>query len=304
LAEWFRFRDFGHFVEVYSTICDCLRTADDFELVAYELAEELARQNARYAEVAFSPAIHARAGVDTGVFLAGLGRARERARRELGFELAWVVDVSRAMRGGEAETMRWADYAVGVAVDARTEGVVALGLGGPEIGHPPEPFAPFFERARAAGLHAVPHAGETAGPASVWGALRALGAERIGHGVRATEDPALLEHLAERRIALEVNPTSNIRLGVYPRLADHPLRRLHDAGCVITVNSDDPALFGTTLSDEVALLAEPFGLEVDACDRILLNAVRHSFLPDERRVSVEGVFRRELDALRASHVPD
>jgi len=132
--------------------------------------------------------------------------------------------------------------------------VVALGLGGAEEGYPSEQFAPWFERARAAGLHSTPHAGEGAGPESIWGAVRALGAERIGHGVRAIEDPTLVAYLAEQGIALEVCPTSNVRLGIYRDYADHPLARLHAACVPITVNSDDPCLFGTTLTDEVALL--------------------------------------------------
>src|SRR5262249_6114364 len=154
-------------------------------------------------------------------------------------------------------------------------------------------FAPYFERARAVGLRSAPHGGEHAGPGSVWGALRALGAERIGHGVRAIEDPALVAHLAERRIAVEVCPTSNICLGVYPSLAEHPLRRLHDAGVLVTINSDDPALFGTTLNDEVALLPSAFGFELETIDEILLNGVRASFLPADERRALEEEFRAE-----------
>lgn len=184
------------------------------------------------------------------------------------------------------------------------DGVVALGLGGSEVGRPPEPFAPWFDQARVAGLHSDPHAGETAGPESIWGALRALGAERIGHGVRAIEDPTLVAYLAAQRIPLEINPTSNIRLGVYPNLAAHPLRHLHDAGLIVTVNSDDPPLFNTTLNDEVALLAEPFGLGIAAIDAILLNAVRHSFLPPAQRQAMEAAFTAELAALKKVHLPD
>lgn len=140
-------------------------------------------------------------------------------------------------------------------------------------------FAPFSRSRVTWGLHSVPHAGETAGPESIWGALRALGAERIGHGVRSIEDPKLVEFLVEHRIPLEVSPTSNIRLGVYPDYGAHPLPLLHGAGAIVTVNSDDPALFNTTLNDEVVLLARPLGLGVTVIDEILLNAVRHSFLP-------------------------
>jgi aminodeoxyfutalosine deaminase len=143
--------------------------------------------------------------------------------------------------------------------------VVGLGLGGPGVGHPPETFGPLFARGRAAGLHSVPHAGEHVGPASVRGALDALGAERVAHGVRSVEDLSLVAELADNRVALDVCPTSNICLGVYESLADHPVRRLHEAGVVVTVSTDDPPLFGTTLDCEVALLAGtgstlPFGV--------------------------------------------
>ena len=132
--------------------------------------------------------------------------------------------------------------------------------------------------------------------------MRALGAERIGHGVRAVEDPDLVAQLAEGRIPLEVCPTSNVRLGVYPDLAAHPLPRLRAAGAIVTVNSDDPPLFNTTLNDEVALLAGPFGLDVAAIDAILLDAVRHSFLPPARREALEAEFRAELATLKTVHL--
>ena len=298
LRAWFKFRDFAHFIEVYGAISRCLVTADDYELIAFELAEELARQNCRYAEVGFSPGFHARKGVPHATYLDGLSRARERARRELGVELAWVFDVGRAWRGGAAETHRWVDYTVGVAIESRAEGVIALGLGGPEAGHPPEPFAPYFERGRAAGLHAYPHAGEHAGPESVRGALDALGAERIAHGVRAIEDPALVEEIAARGIALDVCPTSNICLGVYPSLAEHPLPRLLAAGVAVTINSDDPPLFNTTLTGELLTLPPAFGFAAGQIDEILLNGVRHSFLPPERKQRLEAEFRAELAALK------
>ena len=302
LRDWFRFRDFAHFIEVYGAISRCLRTADDYELIAYELAEELAGQNARYAEVGFSPAFHTRMGVAETTYLDGLTRARERAQRELGIELAWIFDLGRAWQGGDTETQRWAAYTVDLAIEARGQGVVALGLGGPEVGDPPEPFAPLFERGRAAGLHSAPHAGEHVGPASIWGALNALAAERIAHGVRAIEEPALVAELARRGVALDVCPTSNLRLRVYTSLAEHPLPRLHGAGVIITVNSDDPPLFGTTLNQEVALLADPFGLDVLAIDEILLNAVRYSFLPPPAKQRREASYSAELDALKVVHL--
>lgn len=302
LREWFQFRDFMHFIEVYSTISHCLISADDFESIAFEMAEALARQSCRYAEVHFSAAFHSRRGVADTTFLDGLGRARRRAREELDVEIGWVFDIGRGMRSGDAETHRWAEYTTRLAVEAMGEGVVALGLAGPEAGNPPEPFAPYFERARAAGLHSYPHAGEHAGPESVRGALDVLAAERIAHGVRSVEDPALVAEIARRGIALDVCPTSNICLGVAPSLAEHQLPALLAAGVQVTIASDDPPLFNATLNDDVALLADPFGVDVATADEILLNGIRHSFLPPKEKRRREVAMRVELDALKREHL--
>ena len=166
-----------------------------------------------------------------------------------------------------------------------------------------EQFAPYFGRARAAGLHSYPHPGEHAGPASVRGAIDALGAERIAHGVRASEDPNLVAELAERRLALDVCPTSNLRLGVYASLSEHPLPTLHAAGVAVTINSDDPPLFDTTLGEEAALLATAFGLSVSDVDEILLNGVRYSFLEPAAKQRLDDTYRAELDRLKLLHLP-
>jgi len=301
LQQWFVYRDFPHFTDVFVAITTCLRTAEDYELVAYEFGAEMARQNVRYAEVTFSPSTHAWLGIPFDTYFAGLTRGRERAEAELGVRIRWIFDIVRQVSDRETLLPK-ADYATATAIDGARDGVVALGLGGKEDGGPPEPFAPHFDRARAAGLHSVPHAGEHAGPPSVWGALNALGAERIAHGVRSVEDPALVAHLAERRIALEVCPTSNLCLGVCADLAAHPLHRLRDAGVIVTINSDDPPLFNTTLNDEVALLATGFGLDVGTIDQILLDGVRASFLPPEEKAALEARFQSEMAAIKAVHL--
>jgi adenosine deaminase len=188
-----------------------------------------------------------------------------------------------------------------VAIEGKDDGVVALGLAGAEAGAPPEPFALYFERARSAGLHSVPHAGEFAGPESIWGALTALGAERIAHGVRAIEDPTLVNYLAQHHIPLDITPTSNLLLGIYPTYVAHPLPRLHAAGIPITVSTDDPALFQTTLNEEVTRLATDFDLDVAAINDILLNGIRYSFLPAQRRQELEAAFQSERAILKTKH---
>ncbi len=282
LREWFTFRDFAHFIEIYVAITRCLKHAEDYELLVYDVGKELARQNVKYAEMTFSAGTHHALGIADETFLRGLSAGRARVLADFGVRIGWVFDIVRDA------PMERAEYTTGIAIDYKDEGVVALGIGGMEKGYPASEFAAFFERARAAGLHSDPHAGEHVGPSSVWEAVRDLHAERIGHGVRSIEDPALVEYLAEHRIPLEINPTSNIRLGVYPDYASHPLRRLHDAGVIVTVNTDDPPMFNTTLNQEVELLHSAFGFEVETINEILLNAARHSFLPvEEKKVLVD-----------------
>jgi aminodeoxyfutalosine deaminase len=275
--ESFRFRDFGRFTEALAAIAPLLVDADDLDLIAYEFARELHRQRVTYAEVMISPrGLERRPGLAYPRWLEAVAAAWRRAREDFGGpELRLIVDIDRALP--DSERAYWADQALECAVAGMDAGVVALGLSGPEAGNPPEPFAPWFERARAAGLHSVPHAGELAGPESVLGAVRALHAERIAHGARAVEDPALVAHLAERRIALDLCPTSNVMLGVCASLADHPLARLHGAGVPVTVNSDDPTMFGTTLTDEVAALSGPLGLDAGAVSQIIANGFRFAF---------------------------
>jgi adenosine deaminase len=293
LRQWFVYRDFAHFIEIFVTATACLCSAEDYALIVYEFGAEMARQNVRYAEVTFSPSTHVWLGRPWELVFGGITRGRERAEAEFGVRIRWIFDIVRRV-SDPSTLMPKADYTTGAAIDGLWDGVVALGLGGMEDGAPPEPFAPQFARARAAGLHSVPHAGET----SIWGAIRSLGAERIAHGVRAIEDPALVAYLAERLIPLDVCPSSNICLGVYSDLEAHPLRRLREAGAIVTINSDDPPLFNTTLNDEVALLAGPFGFDIETIDDVLLNGVRSAFLdPDDQR-SLEAAFRAEMASLK------
>ena len=300
LREWFRFRDFEHFVTVYLAITRCLRTAADYELIAYEFGAEMARQNTRYAEITFTPGTHEAMGIPHDVYFSGLEQGRARARADFGVEMRWIFDIVRNI-ADPARRMAAADYTTRVAIEDREQGVVALGFAGLERGFAVAPFAPYFERARAAGLHVIPHAGETAGPESIWDAIRLLGAERIGHGVRAAEDPALVAYLAEHALPLEVNVTSNLRLGIYPNLPSHPLPRLLAAGVPITINSDDPALFNTTLGDEFAQLAGPLGFNAQTIENFALNGLRYSLLPQGQRAALEERLRAELPQLRALH---
>jgi len=308
IQDWFRFRDFRHFIAVYLALSELLRTPEDFEFIVIELGRELARQNVRYAEVTFTAYTHLwqNKGLTPDDLIAGLDAGRAGVRAQFGVALAWIIDIPRNLSFNRV-TGLYNGKASGPTVDMalawKEHGVVALGLGGHEIGAPPEPFAAAFDRARAGGLHSAPHAGEHVGPEGVWGAIRSLQAERLGHGVRAIEDPALTAYLVEHQLPLEINPSSNIRLGVYPDFASHPLRKFWDAGAFVTVNSDDPPLFNTSLNQEYRLLVDAFDFDADDLERVSLNAVRASFLPEERKSELDADFRAEFGRLRTLASP-
>jgi adenosine deaminase len=292
LQGFYRFRDFAHFVEIYETIINCLRTPDDYRLIAYEFGSDCARQHIRYAEATFTVVSNQR---DTGLpwqtILEELNAGRAQARAEFGVDWSWVFDISR----NYPETQ---DQVVEIALASRDRGVVALGLGGSEAEFPPELFERSFARARQAGLSRVPHAGETAGPESIWTALDRLHADRLGHGIRCAEDPALVEHLREHQIPLEVCSASNICLGVYPDYAVHPLRQLWDAGLMITVGSDDPPMFGTDLNHEYEVLVDHFSFSANELEQMSLNGLQASFLPQADKARLESEFRAEFARLR------
>jgi len=294
LRDFYRFRDFPHFIEVYVTITRCLQTQDDYRLIAYEFGADCARQNVRYAEVTFSIFTNvACANIPWQAILEGLNDGRAQARAEFGVDWRWVFDIARDLPDTQNQVVE-------IALAAKDQGVVALGLGGSEKGFPPELFVQSFERARQGGLHSVPHAGELAGPESIWNALRLLHADRIGHGVRCVEDPALADYLREHQVPLEVCPTSNIRLGIFSGYAAHPLRRLWDEGLFITVNSDDPPLFDTDLNHEYEVLVDHFAFTADELEQVSLNALRASFLPQAEKAQLEAKFCAEFARLRAS----
>ncbi len=295
LRQWYTFTDFAHFIEIYLTISSCICSPEDIELIAREFLRGQGAQNIQHSEVTFTPYTHFSLNrrIPFEDQLAALSRARAWAAAELGVSVNWVLDISRNVRPIE-HSLTVADW----VISGKEKGVVALGLGGPEIGHPPELFAEAFDRVRAAGLASVPHAGETVGAESVRNALKILGAQRIGHGVRCLEDAELVAELRNRQIPLEVCPTSNVCLGVAASIAEHPLPRLLEAGLYVTINSDDPPMFNTTLTDEYLKIADTFGFGVETIERLVINAVRASLLPEPARIQMEEKFGREFAALR------
>jgi adenosine deaminase len=290
LADYFTFTDFAHFVTVYLSVVDLIRDATDVWTLTYEIARDLAAQQVRYAELTLTPYSSIVRGIAAAEFCEAVEDARRRARVDLGVALAWCFDIP-----GEAG-LPAADLTLDVASRLRPDGLVSFGLGGPEQGVPREQFAPHFRAALALGLHSVPHAGESSGPESVWAALTHLGAERIGHGIAAVRDPRLLEHLRDTGVPLEVCPTSNVCTRSVPSLAEHPLPALVAAGVRVTINSDDPPMFSTTLNHEYAVAAQLLGLTESGVADLARAAVRSSFLDDAGKTALIDEIDAYVDA--------
>ena len=285
LRDFFEFRDFAHFIDVYLAVVDLIRTPEDVRLLTYEIAREMAEvQQVRYAELTCTPYTSVAVGVSIEGYTEAIEDARTAAERDFGIVLRWIYDIP-----GESG-LPAADATLDYALNHPPDGLIGFGLGGPEIGVPRPQFKPHFDAARSAGLRSLPHAGETTGPQTVWDALHDLGAERIGHGTSSAQDPALLAHLAQARIPLEVCPSSNIATRAVATLDEHPLRAFRDAGVVVTINSDDPPMFGTTLNREYEIAADLLGLDETGVADLARTAVHASFAP-------EGVKARILDEI-------
>lgn len=299
LAEgqgWPAFRDFSHFRDAYTAASGLVRSAEDIELVARQFLEDQASQGIAYTEVTFTAyGNHFIRGIPITEQLAALRRARSWAEASLGVTMRIVLDIPRE-RSPE-ETLVVADW----AIDGMSEGVVAVGLAGDEISGPADRFIEAFERAKAAGLGRVPHAGEVAGPESIRDALQRLDANRIDHGVRCLEDLELVAELRDRQIALDVCPTSNVRTGVFASLETHALPRMIEAGLNVTIGSDDPPMFNTTLTDEYLAICAAYGWGAAEVEQLVLNGVRASLLPEGERSTMETRFEVELTRLRREH---
>lgn len=292
LRDWYAFRNFDHFVEVYLAAAGCIRTPADVERIASDFLDGQAAQNVLHSEVTYTASTQRMlSGIPLDDQLEAINRARAVAERDHGVTMSLTIDYPRHLDPDEfVGVAHW-------AVDNMDRGVSALGLGGPEVGYPPELFERAFAVGREAGLPSVPHAGETEGAASIRGALRALDAVRIGHGVRCLEDADLVAELREKQIPLEVCPTSNVCLGVAPSFAEHPLPRLLDAGLYVTLNSDDPPMFGTTLTDEYLKSADAFGFGAGEVRDLVVRAAEATLLPRADKLQLLDRVRQGFQSL-------
>lgn len=293
LREFYKFRNFEHFIQVYFFVTGCLRVPDDYRLIAYEFGSDCARQNIRYAEVTFTFETNMRLNkLPWESILEGLNAGREQANEEFGVDWRWIFDINRNRPGPQEKQI------LQIALDSLQAGCIALGLGGSELQYPGELFVDIFDQAHQAGLPCIPHAGETGGAPSVRQAIEGLHAQRIQHGVRAIEDPTLVHLLAKEGITLDVCPTSNICLGIYPDFAAHPLRKLWDEGVTLTIGSDDPPMFNTNLTQEYQVLIEHFDFQIEELEQISLNGLYASMLPEAEKKRLVQAFQEEFHALK------
>ena len=284
LARRFEYKNFAQFIEVWSWKNQFLREYEDFSHIAELTARDMADQNIRYAEMFFSPSPYIRNGLEvqelTHAVRIGLSRVPE-------IEISLIADLVRDY-GPESE-MR----ILNKLNETKSEGVIGIGIGGSEHAFPPGPFKSLFEEARLMGFHVNAHAGEATGPESIWSAIRHLHVDRIGHGTSAHEDPELLDTLREHRIPLELCPMSNVCTGVVSTIAEHPIRDYFERGLIISVNTDDPKMFGTTLDREYECLVQECGFTRQEICRLILLGVESSWLSEDRKKTLARSFEKE-----------
>ena len=277
----FEYRGLKQFFQAFDWATSFLRESDDFAFVGRETARDLARQNIRYVEAHFSPT----------VFRQRLAPQPIAEALRKGLDAAPTVDIQLIAELGRNLGPDGAMRTLEQVAELRELGIVGVGLGGFEPQHPNEVFAAVYERARRFGFRTTAHAGESAGPPSVWGAIRALRVDRIGHATRAREDPELVRHLANQRIPLELCPLSNLRTGVVTSVADHPLRRYFDAGIPVSLNTDDPLFFGNTLVDEMVAAQQVHRFTREDIKRLVVSAVEMSWLTSDAKAALLKQFR-------------
>lgn len=286
----YQYKDFPGFLMAFKTLTEDLQSSEDYELITYRLMEQLKAGNVLHAEVYVSVGVCLWRKLDFGAIFDGLERGRERGARDFGVSLLWIFDAVRQFGPGAAQDV------FELAAKYRDRNVVGIGIGGDEQKAPPELFREQYTYARHQGLRLTCHAGESAGPESIWGSLN-LGAERIGHGLTAYQDPELIEELAQRQIPIEICLTSNLRTGCCLQMADHPIRNYFDQGLMLTLNTDDPAMFNTSLTREYEIAQSEFGFTEEHLRELARNAFEAAFLAPERKLELLNLL--DSVALRA-----
>lgn len=288
--HFFQYRNFPHFISVYSTVVDCITKEDQFDRITYEMLEGDARCNVRYVEASFSAPDHVLKGLDYSRMLDAINRGARRAHSDFGIKCNLRIDLVRNY--GPDVGMEVLDW-----IESKSDNIVSIDIGGSEERFPPKPFAPVYRRAREMGLHLVAHAGEAAGPESIWDAVRYLDVEHIGHGLAASTHPKLMDYLIEQGITIEMCPISNVKTGVVSSLERHPIKTFLERGLIVTVNTDDPSMFGTNMNNEYLQLHRRLNFTIRELFKLSLNAIDSSFLSEERRINMRESFKKEYQRL-------
>ncbi|HYE23651.1 MAG TPA: adenosine deaminase [Clostridia bacterium] len=278
----YEYTDFTGFLMAFKAVTERLRDADDFELITYRLMQKLAAQGVLHAEVFVSVGVVFWRGQDFDPLFEGMERGRLRGERDFGMSLYWIFDAVRHFGPEEGERV------VHKAMQLQDRNVVGIGIGGDERQAGPEPFEHVYAKAARNGLRLSVHAGETVGPKSIWGALDVLKAERLGHALHAWPDQDLMDRLVRDQVPLEICISSNVRTGCCHDYLAHPVRRYFDAGALITLNTDDPEMFQTTLAQEYQIAQEIFGFTDDELRQLARNSFRASWLPEDRKRELIG----------------
>jgi aminodeoxyfutalosine deaminase len=283
VEQLYRYKDFTSFLMAFKVVTEELQAPEDYELITYRLMEKLKADNVLHAEVYVSVGVCLWRKQDFDAIFAGLERGRERGERDFGISLLWIFDAVRQFGPDKAQPV------AELAERYKGLSVVGFGIGGDERQAAPELFRDVYAYAAKNGLRLTAHAGETAGPGSVWGALN-LPAERIGHGFTAWQDPELVEALSTRQVPVEICITSNLRTGICPTIAEHPVRNYFDQGVMVTLNTDDPAMFATSLSREYQLAQDTFAFTDEHLRELARNSFEASFLPAEKKLQFLNMF--------------
>jgi aminodeoxyfutalosine deaminase len=282
----YSYKDFNGFLMAFKSVTERLRSPEDYELVTYRLMQKLRQQNIVHAEVYVSVGVIRWRGQPVEPIFEGMERGRERGQRDFGVSLLWIFDAVRHF-GPQA-----AAEVFNLAARLRERNVVGIGIGGDEARGPAEGFRDLYKKAADNGLRLTAHAGETTGPESVWGALN-IGAERIGHGLSAASDPELMEVMAQKQVPVEMCITSNLRTGACKEMQDHPMKKFFDEGLMVTLSTDDPAMFQTSLNKEFEIAQQEFSFSEDHLRELARNSIEASFLPVEKKLR----FMQQIDFL-------
>ncbi|MBU6998757.1 MAG: adenosine deaminase [Theionarchaea archaeon] len=286
------YTDFDHFIDTWIWKNAFITEEKDFEWITYDVLQSLAHHHVRYVEAFYSPSDYFGEGISTQKITEYVIKGKERAYRDYGIRCELIMDI---VRGNSL------DMCMQQVEDVEPylgKGVIGIGLGGREQKYPADIYVPVYRKADRAGFRLTAHAGEAAGPESIWAAIKKLGCERIGHGVRAHEDPELVAFLSKTRLPLELCVISNVRTGVCPSLADHPIKQYFERGLLVTVSSDDPTMFNTTISREYEVLAENLGFSIEDLKRISFNSITASFLSERDKESLRSRFEREWNEVQ------